>query len=295
MAAAASVSSVALPAQAETVIEQAARTGEITMAGPVNIPPFSDLGPGNQLQGYVIDLSKRVAAEVGAYLGRPLKIQFQRNDDPRALFRSVSIGEVDLACGFAFTWQREMYADYSLPIARSGIRLLTGQDGDGSAQSLVGARIGVVKDSLGQTVLAQIQPKATAVVFPTVQAATDAFFAGQVKGVMGDSILLANRIPKAKAASTALVPDQSYLRYGIGCIVPEGNSTFRNLVSLAIARVQQGYLDGDAESTALVNRWFGPGSALALSPEVIKAFFDSVLSTHEQVEAVRPPQIGAKP
>lgn len=293
--AAASIALLPQAARAESVLEQAARTGQITMAGPVNVPPYAFLDSQKVLQGYSIDLAKLIAAEVSAYLGRSVQVQFQRQDDPIALFQGVSQGGIDFTCGVAFTWQREMFVDYSLPIGLSGIRLLSAKGADGSPASLAGSRIAVVKDSLGQTLLPQLNAKATPVVFPTLQAATDAFFAGKVKGVLGDSVLLANLVPPAKAASVALVPNQGYVRYGVSCIVPENNSTFRNLVSLAIARLQQGYLNDDPQATAVVNRWFGPGSAMALPPELIKAFFESVLISHEQIENPAPPTINSKP
>ena len=282
-------------ARAESVIEQAARTGELTMAGPVNVPPYASLDSQKVLQGFSIDLAKLIAAEVSAYIGRPVKINFQRQDDPVALFEGVSLGSVDFTCGVAFTWQREMFVDYTLPIGLSGIRLLTAKGGDGSPASLAGARIGVVNESLGQTLLPQLNAKATPVVFPNLQAATDAFFAGKVKGVLGDSVLLANLVPPAKAANATLVPNQGYVRYGVSCITPENNSTFRNLVNLAIARLQQGYLNGDAQATAMVNRWYGPGSAMGLPPELIKAFFETVLVSHEQIQNPVPPAINSKP
>ena len=293
--AAASLTLAPVAARAESVIEQAARTGELTMAGPVNVPPYASLDSQKVLQGYSIDLAKLIAAEVSAYLGRPVKINFQRQDDPVAVFRGVSEGSIDFTCGMAFTWQREMLVDYTLPIGLSGIRLLTNTGIDGSPASLAGLRIAVVQNSLGQTLLPQLNAKATPVVFPNLQAATDAFFAGKVKGVLGDSVLLANLVPPTKTSGVALVPSQGYVRYGVSCIVPENNSTFRNLVSLAIARLQQAYLNGDAQATATVNRWFGPGSAMGLPPELIKAFFESVLISHEQIQNPAPPALPSKP
>ncbi len=293
--AAASVALAPLAARAESVIEQAARTGELTMAGPVNVPPYASLDSNNVLQGYAIDLAKLIANEVSTYLGRPVKINFQRQDDPVAVFQGVSLGSIDFTCGMAFTWQREMLVDYTLPIGLSGIRLLTNTGIDGSPAALNGLRIAVVNNSLGQTLLPQLNAKATPVVFPNLKAATDAFFAGKVKGVLGDSVLLANLVPPAKTAGVALVPSQGYVRYGVSCIVPENNSTFRNLVNLAIARLQQAYLNGDAQATATVNRWFGPGSAMALPPELIKAFFESVLISHEQIQNPAPQAGPSKP
>lgn len=295
LVAAASFCLVPPAAQAESVMERAARTGTLTMAGPVNLPPFASLDSQNVLQGYTIDLAKLIAAEVSAYLGRSLKVDFQRQDDPLVAFEGVVQGRVDFTCGMAFTWEREMLVDYSLPTGLSGIRLLAGKGIDGSPASLAGLRVGVAKNSLGQTLLPQLNAKATPVVFPNLKAATDAFLAGRVQGVLGDSVLIANLVPPARAANANLVPSQGYVRYGVGCITPQNNSTFRNLVNLAIARLQQGYVNGDPEPTAIVNRWFGPGSAMDLPPDLIKAFFESVLISHEQIVDPTPPALNSKP
>jgi polar amino acid transport system substrate-binding protein len=79
----------------------------------------------------------------------------------------------------------------------------------------------------------------------------------------------------------------------MGCIMPENNSTFRNLVNLAIAQMAQGYVNGDPASTALVNRWLGPEGVLGLPPEVIKIYFETVLLNNEQIRPPAPPAIAA--
>ena len=70
----------------------------------------------------------------------------------------------------------------------------------------------------------------------------------------------------------------------MGCILPENNSTFRNLVNLAIAKLLQGYLNGDPTAVATVDRWVGPCGILGLPPEVIRLYFQTVLLNHEQIQ-----------
>lgn len=116
-----------LAARAESVLEQAARTGEITMAGPTDMVPFAYRDSGKALVGYSLDVARLIEAEVSTYLNRPVKIVYTANADPLAVFRDVSRGDVDLACGVQFTWEREMYVDFSMPFALSGIRVLSRQ------------------------------------------------------------------------------------------------------------------------------------------------------------------------
>ncbi len=271
-------------ARAESVLEQAARTGEITMAGPTDVVPFAYLDASKSLVGYSLDVARLIEAEVSTYLNRPVKIVYTANADPLAVFRDVSRGDVDLACGVQFTWEREMYVDFSMPFALSGIRVLTRQGGlDGSAASMAGKRIGVVKDSLGSATIAAVQPTAVRVPFAGIEPAVRALLAGQVDGVGGDSLLLAGALQSLGGKGYGLVPAEPFSRFAVGCILPEDNSTFRNLVNLAIARLVQGYLDDEPAAVASVNRWLGPKGILELPPDVIKSYFQSVLLNYERV------------
>ena len=273
-----------LAARAESVIEQAARTGEITMAGPTDVVPMAYLDASKNLVGYSLDVARLIEAELSTYLNRPVKIVYTANEDPLAVFRDVSRGDVDLACGVQFTWEREMFVDFSMPFALSGIRVLTRQGGlDGSAASMAGKRIGVVKDSLGSATIAAVQPKAVRVPFAGVGPAVRALLAGQVDAVGGDSLLLAGAVQSLGGKGYSLVPMEAFSRFAVGCILPENNSTFRNLVNLAIARLVQGYLDDEPAAVASVNRWLGPKGILELPPDVIKAYFQSVLLNYERV------------
>ncbi len=274
----------ALPARAETVIEQAARTGEITMAGPTDLVPLAYLDTSKKLVGFSLDVARLIEAEVSTYLGRPVRIVYTANEDPLAVFKDVSRGDVALACGVQFTWEREMFVDFSMPFGLSGIRVLTRQGGlDGSPASLAGKRIGVVKNSLGSATIAAVQPKAVQVPFAGIEPAVRALLAGQVDGVGGDSLTLAGALQGLGGKGYGLVPTEAFSRYAVGCILPENNSTFRNLVNLAIARLVQGYLDDEPTAVATVNRWLGPKGILELPPEVIKAYFQTVLLNYERV------------
>jgi polar amino acid transport system substrate-binding protein len=103
--------------------------------------------------------------------------------------------------------------------------------------------------------------------------------------VIGDSALLAGLVRQQRLSGLALTPEVPYERYAVACVVPENDSQFRDLVNRAITQLLQGYLDGEPQSVAEVDRWLGPGSALNLSQEKIRNVFDSLLMG---VEALRP-------
>ena len=174
-------------------------------------------------------------------------------------------------CGAQFTWEREMFVDFSIPFGLSGIRLLTGAGGlDGTPDSLVGKRVGVITGSLGEATIKALQPKATLSPVATIQAGIAALKAGRIDAMAGDSMLMAAAARSAALAGQQLVPTIPYNRYAVGCIMPENNSTLRNLVNLALAQMVQGYVNGVPRYTELVNRWLGPGSSVGLPEEMIK-------------------------
>ena len=186
------------------------------------------------------------------------------------LFRSqlaerLGSGQADLACGLMFTWARENTLDFTLPIGVSGLRLLAPAGRfSGAPEALAGRRIGVIAGSLAETELRGMQPAAKVVTFTDLPAALTALTSGQVEGVIGDSSMLAGLIRQRGLSGLALTPDMPYERYAVACAVPENDSAYRDLVNRAIAQLLQGYVDGEPQTVAAVDRLIGPGSALKI-------------------------------
>jgi polar amino acid transport system substrate-binding protein len=154
----------------------------------------------------------------------------------------------------------------------------------------VGKRIGALSGSLSEARIRDLQPKAQIVPLSDLQSGVRSLLAGRLDAVAGDSLTLAGTLVPfsgslPKGTTLDLVPREPFGRYGVGCILPENNSTFRNLANLAVAGLLQGYLDGDPSASAMVNRWFGPSGILQLPPELIRGFFESVLFSVERVGA----------
>ncbi|AFY29902.1 extracellular substrate binding-like orphan protein GrrP [Cyanobium gracile] len=282
--------SLGLPARAaEAVLEQAAKTGEVLMVGPADSPPLIRMGPKGEPEGYAIDLARRIDRQLKAELGESVRIRFAPVDNTGVTVEAVASGRAGLACGVPFSWEREKLVDFSLPIGLSGLRLLTRSGGlDGSPASLAGQPIAVVEGSLGAGFLGSLQPSAKAVSFPTLPQAVTALEQKKVAGVLGDANVLAGLRHERRLSGVALVPEQPYVSYGVGCIVPENNSRLLNVVNLAIASLFQGYLEGRPDAVASVAPWFGPTGVLAVPSERMRAFFESVLISREGLQLVAP-------
>ena len=273
-------------AQAEGVLDRVARTGRLQLEGMADQPPLLTLDRQGQPQGYAVLVADRVAGLLSQALGRPVQLGFQNLSDPAQLAERLGSGQADLACGLMFTWARENTLDFTLPIGVSGLRLLAPAGRfSGAPEALAGRRIGVIADSLAETELRGMQPAAKVVTFTDLPAALTALTSGQVEGVIGDSSMLAGLVRQRGLSGLALIPDMPYERYAVACAVPENDSAYRDLVNRAIAQLLQGYVDGEPQTVAAVDRWLGPGSALNLPQDRIRGVFDGLLMG---VEALRP-------
>ena len=80
-----------------------------------------------------------------------------------------------------------------------------------------------------------------------------------------------------------LVPVRPYGSSGVGCIVKQDNGKLLSAANLAIGQMMQAYVDGDAGSREMINRWVGPGSAIDLSEATISALYRVMLASTAEI------------
>jgi len=201
---------------------------------------------------------------------------------------AVITGKADIACGVAFNWGRSTQVSYSLPFSVGGTRLLMPSETtiDGTPDSLKGQTIGVVKDSQSAKVLKNVAPGASLNNYSTPKEALDAFYSGEVSILGGGTLWLAanSRIDK-----TALLPFRPYGRSGISCIVNQNNGKLLSSTNIALGQMMQAYMDGDAGTREMINRWIGPGSDVGLSQETISSLYGLILSITAEINTAATP------
>ena len=210
------------------------------------------------------------------------KVQYSSANSVKEGLNAVITGKADIACGVAFTWARSTQVNYTLPFGIGGTRLLTASDTkvDGTPDSLSGQTVGVVKDSASAKVLKSVVPGVTLKAFDTPAQALAAYDSGDVPILGGGTLWLA---ANSSPASTALLPLRPYGRSGIGCIVSQNNGKLLSNANLAIGQMMQAYMDGDAGTRHMVERWIGPESSVGLSREVIQALYGLILNVTAEI------------
>jgi polar amino acid transport system substrate-binding protein len=284
--------SIAQQTQAETVLDEVSRTGVLTFGTRADIIPYSYVDDKEKLVGYSVDVIELIRQELQRNLGRSVAVDFKVVNNPDELIQKVSQGEIDIACSTQFTWQREQFVDFSIPYSLSGVRLLikNGNPLTGTADSLVGKKVGIVPNTMGEVVMKRLQPQAVLVPLNDLEDGLAPLRNGQLDAIAGDSIVMAGTILKSGPEAYSLVPAQPYARYGVGCMIPQNNSVLMNSVNRAIAQLMQGYIIKDQKFVALVNQWFGPDGLVPLPENLLRAYFETIIMSHEQIPVTDAPQ-----
>ena len=273
----------------------------LALAGPVALIPQAS-AESTTLKAVIFEEVKPLYQKtdtgyegIGVDVLEQIRIQAKRRNVTYRVATSVNdgvgaviTGKADIACGVAFNWGRSTQVSYSLPFSVGGTRLLMPSETtiDGTPDSLEGQTIGVVKDSQSAKVLKNVAPGATLNNYSTPKEALDAFYSGEVSILGGGTLWLAanSRIDK-----TALLPFRPYGRSGISCIVNQNNGKLLSSTNIALGQMMQAYMDGDAGTREMINRWIGPGSDVGLSQETISSLYGLILSITAEINTEATP------
>jgi polar amino acid transport system substrate-binding protein len=275
------------PTIAGTVTEHIARSGTFTVGTSMNAVPYSYINADEQLDGFSIDVAKLIHKQLQEELDRNIRLDFVEVNSIQDAIGKMMTGEIDIACNSVFTWQRDKYVDFTLRYAISGIRLLFPKGKIPSDTSFVGTKIGILPQTFVRDAVKLAHPNATFIEVANVAEATEALKDGKVDALAGDSMVLDGLRQQINPNGFEQFPplnEDPYAKFGVGCIVPQNNSTFLNIADHTIARMMEGYLSNDPEMTQLVNKWIGENGVISIvSPETTKSFFQNTINNHEQI------------
>ena len=190
---------------------------------------------------------------------------------------ALTSGTANIVCGIGFSWERSKKINYTLPFAVGGMRLLTTADVDGTPESMTGKEIGVITGTIPANLVESQLPEAKVKGFASPDEALAALKDGQIDTIAGGALW--SKANMAAVPGSKMVPERPYGRSGIGCAVTHGNDGLLASGNLAIGQLLQGYVDGDEESTGIVNASIGPDSPVGLEAETIATYYNSVLGT----------------
>lgn len=275
------------PSVANTVVENVARSGFITVGVSMNAVPYSYINAEEQLDGFSIDIIKLIHQQLEQDLDRSIVLDFVPINTPQDAVRKMITGEIDMACNAVFTWERDKYVDYTLRYTISGIRVLFPKGKIPTDNSFTNVKIGIPPQTFVSDAIKLAHPKATFVEVATFDEGATALKEGKIDALAGDTMMLDGLRQQINPNGFEQYPPLSenpYARFGVGCIVPQNNSAFLNIANFTIAKMMEGYLVNNPEMTTLVNKWVGDNGVVSIvSPESLKNFFQNTMNNHEQI------------
>ncbi|WP_107671402.1 extracellular substrate binding-like orphan protein GrrP [Cyanothece sp. BG0011] len=270
---------------AETVLERVARTGILNVSTRVDLVPYAYVNDEDKLVGYSVELIELIRETLSEEIGKDVQIKVIVDDTLDERISSLLNREVDIACDTTFTWQRDRFVDFSLAYGVSGIKVFVKEDNNlSSPDSFKNKRIAIIESVLSPEAIKVIESQVTVVNVDSIQAGIKAVEDGEVDGFAFDgTILEGTRQTLTNPDAYKVVPEESYFKHGIACMVPEQDSTFLNLVNLTIGKLMDGYIRGDSRYVEMVNRYFGENGIVPFEPARIKDFFEIMIITREQI------------
>lgn len=216
---------------------------------PDRWPYSADRGDGVQT-GFEVRLVELMAER---WLGSRQAVTFVPVDEATA-FEQLQAGELDLLVGaWIRNWDAEAYVDFSHTIMDDGVGILSLAGNPINALSEVGGQsVGVIAGSEGEAALPEISQAAgvgvNAVPYPDLDSAVSALQSGEVAVLVAERYLLLD--PLYRVGGFYLT-DERFTHRPVAFVLPRGDSDFRDLVNLTLAR-----LHADGSFAELYTTWF---------------------------------------
>jgi glutamate/aspartate transport system substrate-binding protein len=252
-------------------LKKIAQTKTITVGYRTDAMPFSFAEDKNRIEGFSIDLCKRVANSIERQLKLTgLQIKWVPVTS-QSRFDAVAKGAADMECGAStITLTRLKQVDFSsvIFVETTGL-LVKAASGLRSLSDMSGKTIAVIAGTTNErAIAAQLKRRlisATVAPFKSRDEALAALEEGRAEAFASDKLLLVGAATGAKdPKSLALLPeDLSFEPYGI--VLPRGDSAFRLAVNTGLAQL---YSSG--EIIEVFRRWF---EAFGTPPAIIQAAY----------------------
>jgi polar amino acid transport system substrate-binding protein len=239
-------------AQAETVLERVARTGQLRAGTRTNAAPFGYINKAGAIDGYGVELMQLIQRRLQEKLGRTVTLDLRTVDTNNRL-TTVAEGEVDIVCEAAtITPARLEKVNFSIPFFISGAQFLLKKaqrstfNVNGTLEKLP---IAYVPGTTTSDIIPKIYPLARWLAVENRIVGIQKLNQGQVKAVVSDGILLLGELVNEgnSPRNYALTPSQPMTTELYGCILPKLDQEWKQFVDQAIA---------SEENHNLQSRWF---------------------------------------
>ncbi len=276
------------PSWAGQILDRIKQTGTITAGARKDAIPFGYVNDQGQWVGYSLDILEKIRQDVEKELDQPIKLQLVEVT-PQNRFSKIQSKEIDIECASTtFTWERDKTVDFTISYFASGTQLLVKKDsGITSVETLAGKRIGVIPKTTNEKIIKEQQPAAQLVMVKDRIEGLQKLQQGEIDGFASDGILLEGlKRESNNPAELEVVPEFPYQYEAYACIIPEDESSWRNVVNYSLIQYMQGVVTDDPEAVAIYEKWFGEKGVTPYPRETMNDYYQGILNGFEWIPLV---------
>lgn len=270
------VSTLAMPALAETVLERIERTGTLTAGTRTDTMPLSYTDQNGEWVGYSIDLLELIRAQLQQDLSKPIELNLVQVGATDRLAK-VESQEVDIVCSATtYTSSRARRVDFSVGFFRTGTQFLVKRQENLEMGQF---RVGVIAGTTNAEVVQRYLRVAKFVEVQNRAAGLAALNTDRIDALASDGILLEGlRQDTDDPEAYDVIPSAPIQPEIYACILPKSNPDFLQVVNHSLLGFMQGVVENDSQSVALLNRWFGANGVVPINQEPLLTFFQRIVT-----------------
>jgi polar amino acid transport system substrate-binding protein len=235
------------PARAGEVLQQVISSGTLRAAVMGSLPPYTNLTPSGELEGYDIDLAKRLAASLG------VKVQFVIVDSAGRV-AALQTHKADItASGFARNVTRSLTIAFSDPYLIVPGRIVVKVDSPLKTIEEINDpkyKMSMNRGGNSEPILAAKFPKTVRNLYNTNADCLNALLSGQVDAMAEDAFYDRQEMDKHPGQLRMLEGDYSRQENSIG--MPAGDADWVRVVNLWVEQ-----FNASGDNKALFHKWFG--------------------------------------
>ena len=220
----------------EDIYDSIQKSGVLRVGVNTDSRSFAFYNEKGELQGYDIDLSRRIAEHL---LGSGENVKFIPVT-PSSRLLKISTGEVDIVIAtMTITPQREEIIEFSNPYDVAGQAILVRNSSKISSMSdLSGLNVGVIWGTTAEKNMNNLVPSANILGFKSYHGAYKALKSGRIEAITSDDTIL-SRFALEDNQVTLLPKRYSREPYGIGFKKGKGADKLKNSLNDAIYDLKQ--------------------------------------------------------
>jgi polar amino acid transport system substrate-binding protein len=238
---------LAAPAWAGDVLQQVISSGTLRVAVMGSLPPYTNMMPSGELEGYDIDIAKRLAAALG------VKPQFVVVDSAGRV-AALQTHKADItASGFARNVTRSLTIAFSDPYLIVPGRVVVKVDSSLKTIAEVDDpkyRMSLNRGGNSEPIIAAKFPNAVRNLYNTNADCLNALLSGQVDAMAEDAFYDTQEIAKHPGQLRMLDGEYSRQENSIG--MPAGDADWVRVVNLWVEQ-----FNASGDNKALFKKWFG--------------------------------------